>query len=52
MVNLKLVDAFAKYGATPSNRLHSLSAMAPDGSLILGCSAAHFRHPQAGRASI
>ncbi len=48
MVNLKLVDAFAKYGATPSNRLHSLSAMAPDGAMVLGCAASRFRHPEAG----
>jgi hypothetical protein len=48
MVNLKLGEAFAKYGATPANRLHSLSAMASDGSLVLGCSAARFLHPSPG----
>jgi hypothetical protein len=48
MVNLKLVDAFAKYGATPAHRLHSLSAMASDGAMVLGCSAARFQHPSPG----
>jgi hypothetical protein len=48
MVNLKLVDAFAKYGATPAHRLHSVSAMAPDGAMVLGCSAARFQHPSPG----
>jgi hypothetical protein len=48
MVNLKLIDAFGKYGATPAHRLHSLSAMAPDGALVLGCVAARFAHPSAG----
>ncbi|MBX5461533.1 MAG: hypothetical protein IRZ28_10655 [Steroidobacteraceae bacterium] len=48
MVNLKLVEAFARYGATPSHRLHSLSAMAADGAMVLGCSAARFHHPSPG----
>jgi len=48
MVNLKLVEAFARYGATPSNRLHSLSAMAPDGAMVLGCCSTRFQHPSPG----
>jgi hypothetical protein len=48
MVNLKLVDAFAKYGATPAHRLHSLSAVARDGAMVLGCIAARFQHPSPG----
>lgn len=48
MVNLNLVDAFAKYGGKPANRLHSLSAMAADGAMILGCAASRFGHPQPG----
>jgi hypothetical protein len=48
MVNLKLVDAFAKYGATPAHRLHSRSAIASDGSLVLGCSSVRFQHPSPG----
>jgi hypothetical protein len=48
MVNLKLVEAFAKYGATPAHRLHSLPAMASDGTMVLGCSASRFQHPSPG----
>jgi hypothetical protein len=48
MVNLSLVDAFARYGGKPANRLHSLSAMAADGAMILGCSATRFGHPAPG----
>jgi len=48
MLNLNLVDAFAKYGGKPENRLHSLSAMAADGAMILGCSATRFGHPAPG----
>jgi hypothetical protein len=48
MLNLSLVDAFAKYGGKPANRLHSLSAMASDGAMILGCAATRFGHPAAG----
>lgn len=48
MVNLKLVEAFSQYGAAPANKLHSRSAMASDGSMVLGCSAARFGHPQTG----
>ena len=48
MSHLSLVDAFAKYGGKPANRLHSLSAMAADGAMILGCSSKRFGHPAAG----
>lgn len=48
MLNLSLVDAFAKYGAKPANRLHSLSAMAADGAMILGCGSTRFNHPVPG----
>jgi hypothetical protein len=48
MLNLSLVDAFAKYGGKPANRLHSRSAMASDGAMILGCSSTRFGHPAAG----
>jgi hypothetical protein len=48
MANLSLVDAFAKYGGKPANRLHSLSAMAADGAMILGCASTRFGHPAPG----
>jgi hypothetical protein len=48
MVNLKLSEAFARYGAAPANRLHSMSAIASDGAMVLGCSAARFLHPSPG----
>jgi hypothetical protein len=48
MANLNLVDAFAKYGGKPANRLHSLSAMAEDGAMILGCASTRFGHPAPG----
>lgn len=48
MANLNLVDAFAKYGGKPANRLHSLSAMAADGAMILGCVSTRFGHPAPG----
>ena len=48
MANLSLIDAFAKYGGKPANRLHSLSAMAADGAMIIGCAAKRFLHPQPG----
>jgi hypothetical protein len=47
-MNLSLRDAFARFGAKPSNRLRALSAMAADGALVLNCSHAHFRHPSRG----
>ena len=48
MENLNLADAFAKFGGKAANRLYSVSAMAADGALILGCSAARFAHPSRG----
>src|SRR5690242_17913615 len=48
MMNLNLVDAFALYGGKPANRLHSLSAMAADGAMILGCASTRFEHPAPG----
>jgi len=48
MENLNLADAFAKFGGKAANRLSSVSAMAADGALILGCSAARFAHPSRG----
>ncbi len=47
-MNLSLRDAFARFGAKPSNRLRGLSAMAADGALVLNCSHGHFRHPARG----
>jgi hypothetical protein len=47
-MNLSLIDAFAKFGAKPGNRVRSLSAMAADGALVLNCSKAYFGHPSRG----
>lgn len=47
-MNLNLIDAFGKFGAKPSNRLRSLSAMAADGAMVLNCSRAYFGHPTQG----
>jgi len=47
-MNLSLVDAFAKFGAKPTNRLRALSAMAADGAMVLNCSHAYFGHPAQG----
>jgi hypothetical protein len=47
-MNLSLRDAFARFGAKPSNRLRGLSAMAADGALVLNCSVACFGHPSRG----
>ncbi len=43
-----LIDAFAKFGAKPKNRLHGRSAIAEDGALVLSCSTPHFRRPGPG----
>ncbi|MGA8709507.1 MAG: hypothetical protein WB646_21265 [Steroidobacteraceae bacterium] len=43
-----LLDAFAKFGAKPKNRLRGRSAIAEDGALVLSCSTPHFRHPGPG----
>ncbi len=47
-MNLSLIDAFGKFGAKPTNRVRSLSAMATDGALVLNCSGPHFGHPAKG----
>lgn len=47
-MNLTLLDAFGRYGAKPTNRASSLSAMAQDGAVVLNCLPAHFCHPTRG----
>ena len=47
-MNLSLIDAFGRFGAKPSSRLGSLSAMAADGAMVLNCLPAHFGHPASG----
>lgn len=47
-MNLNLVDAFGRFGATPSNRVRGLSAIATDGAVVLNCSQQHFAHPSRG----
>jgi hypothetical protein len=47
-MNLSLVDAFAKFGAKPTNRQRALSAIAADGAVVLNCSHAYFGHPSQG----
>jgi hypothetical protein len=47
-MNLSLIDAFARFGAKPGNRVRSLSAMAADGALVLNCSKTCFVHPSRG----
>ena len=49
MGKLSLQEAFAVFGGKPANRLHSLSALAGDGTaLILSCYAKRFTHPKRG----
>jgi hypothetical protein len=47
-MNLNLIDAFGRFGATPSNRIRSLSAIATDGAVVLNCSQKYFGHPSPG----
>jgi hypothetical protein len=47
-MNLSLTDAFGKFGAKPSSRLHGLSAMATDGAMVLNCASTQFGHPTRG----
>ena len=47
-MNLSLVDAFGKFGAKPTNRLRSLSAIAEDGAMVLNCAQPQFGHPAKG----
>ena len=48
VMNLSLVDAFARLGAKPSNRLRGQSAIAADGALVLSCDYSKFAHPSQG----
>jgi hypothetical protein len=48
MENLNLADAFAKLGGKAANRLHSMSAIAADGAVILSCLTSRFAHPARG----
>lgn len=43
-----LINAFSQFGARPTNRLRSRSAIADDGALVLSCSSPNFRHPRPG----
>jgi hypothetical protein len=43
-----LVDAFARFGARPTDPVRSRSAIAGDGSLVLSCSIPNFRRPGPG----
>jgi hypothetical protein len=45
---LNLVDAYAKFGAKPENRLHGLSAIASDGTMVLSCTPPYFLRPGRG----
>ena len=47
-MNLNLVDAFSRFGATPRNGVRGLSAIATDGAVVLNCSQQHFAHPSRG----
>ena len=46
--SLSLLEAFGKFGAKPANRLRALSAIAPDGAIVLTCSPPYFGHPARG----
>lgn len=47
-MNLTLIDAFSRFGATPTNRLRGLSAIAADGAIVINCSQQYFAHPSRG----
>ena len=47
-MHLSVTEAFGRFGAKPSNRPGSRSAIAADGALVLECSCGIFRHPSAG----
>jgi hypothetical protein len=47
-MNLNLIDAFSRFGATPTNRVRGLSAIATNGAVVLNCSQQHFAHPSRG----
>jgi len=40
--NLSLIEAYARFGAKPGNRLRALSAIAADGALVLSCTPPQF----------
>ena len=50
MARLGIKDAFAKYGATLRNVQWSVSAWAPDGSLVVSLWAHHYRKGLSGTA--
>jgi hypothetical protein len=45
---LNLIDAYAKFGAKPANRLRALSAVADDGAIVLSCATPQFVRPARG----
>jgi hypothetical protein len=47
-MNLNLIDAFGRFGATPRNAIRGLSAIAVDGAVVLNCTQQHFAHPSRG----
>jgi hypothetical protein len=47
-MSLSLIDAFGRFGAKPTSRLGSLSAMAADGAMVLNCMPGNFGHPARG----
>ena len=47
-MNLNLTEAFGRFGARPSTRPGSTSAMAADGAIVLACSYSFFGHSAAG----
>ncbi len=47
-MNLTLIDAFGRFGATPNHRIRALSAIAADGAMVLNCSEQHFANPSRG----
>lgn len=47
-MDLTLIDAFARFGATPARRLGALSAIAADGAVVLNCSHSQFVRPARG----
>jgi hypothetical protein len=45
---VNLIDAYAKFGAKPENRLRALSAIASDGAMVLSCTTPQFVRPGRG----
>lgn len=43
MESLGFVEAFAKFGAKPDNRMWAVSAIASDGALVVSCWAHYFK---------